>query len=213
MGILLLFESGLPASNLWTRLSTDFALAYFTITLSLNVILTLLIVVRLLIHRRRVRKHLGPEHATHYTSIASMLIESSALYSLFSLLFLVSFAVRSFAQNLFLPVLAEIQVSAAFAVFGSSFLAYICPEMISPLLIVIRVARGRGWSTNTAASAFTPTDIQFDHPSGTSLKTTDIGQLQESSDTVSAGFDGQASSSVFGSGIVRDGHKEKEVVF
>jgi succinate-acetate transporter protein len=111
MGILVLFETNLPASNLWTALSVKFTLSYFSLSLSLNVLLTFLIVIRLLLHRQRTRKHLGAKHATHYTSIAAMLVESSALYSAFSLIFIVSYARNSPVQNLFLPVLAEVQVN------------------------------------------------------------------------------------------------------
>lgn len=111
MGIMVLFEIQLPASNLWTALSAQFVLAYFTLSLSLNILLTLLIVLRLLIHRHRAREYLGATHATNYTSIVAMLVESSALYTAFSLIFIVSYVRKSAVQNLFLPVLGEIQVS------------------------------------------------------------------------------------------------------
>ena len=110
MGSLVLFETNLPASNLWTALSVKFTLSYFSLSLSLNLLLTLLIVLRLLVHRHRTQRHLGAKHATHYTSIAAMLVESSALYSTFSLIFIVSYVRTSPVQNLFLPVLAEVQV-------------------------------------------------------------------------------------------------------
>ena len=37
--------------------------------------------------------------------------------------------------------------------------------MVSPLLIVIRVALGRGWARNTAETAFSSAEFQAGHPS------------------------------------------------
>lgn len=113
-GILALVEVNLPLSNAWTALSRKFALAYFTLSLSLNAVLTLLITARLLMYRHRARVQLGVNHGTPYTSIAAMLVESSALYSTVSLIFIISYARNSPIQNLVLPILGQVQVSITF---------------------------------------------------------------------------------------------------
>ena len=64
--------------------------------------MTLAIVSRLLYLRKRVAAALGPSHAIPYTSIASMFIESGALYSSLGLIYIVSYGVGSNVQNLVL---------------------------------------------------------------------------------------------------------------
>lgn len=72
--------------------------------------MTLAIVIRLLIYRWHVSRSLGEGYGRQYTSIAAMLIESAFLYSLFSLLFLIPFAINNPIQNTFVQALGEVQV-------------------------------------------------------------------------------------------------------
>ncbi|EED80166.1 predicted protein, partial [Postia placenta Mad-698-R] len=71
-----------------------FTLAYFVMTLSLNIIVTLLIVGRLLFYRQRIMHALGAEDVSHYANVAGILIESASLYSAFAILFLVPFGLN-----------------------------------------------------------------------------------------------------------------------
>jgi len=98
-------------------------------TFSLNVIVTILIVGRLILFRRRVVKALGSEEGTLYMTIASMLIESATLYSIVCLLLLVSFPFRSPVQNLNYQSICQVQI-------------------VSTFLIIFRVAQGKGWSSD-----------------------------------------------------------------
>ncbi|KZV78030.1 hypothetical protein EXIGLDRAFT_692990 [Exidia glandulosa HHB12029] len=63
-----------------------------------------------------------------------MLVESAALYSAFSLIFIVAYGRNSPVQNLFLPPLAQIQC-------------------IAPLLILLRVAYGRAYNGSMSTAA------------------------------------------------------------
>lgn len=72
--------------------------------------MTLAIVCRLLVFRWRVSSTLGSGYGRQYTSIAAMLIESAFLYSSFSLLFLIPFALGNPIQNTFVQMLGEVQV-------------------------------------------------------------------------------------------------------
>jgi len=45
-----------------------------------------------------------------YRTIVTMLIESSALYAITSLLFVGPYAANDYASDIFLPILAEVQV-------------------------------------------------------------------------------------------------------
>lgn len=84
---------------------------YLSLTLFLNIVVTSMIVFRLLQHRRKARKSLGSCHGTLYTSVATMVVESAALYSVFLLVFLIFFAIDHPLQFLFLQILGEIQVN------------------------------------------------------------------------------------------------------
>ena len=91
-------------------------LAFYSISLSLNIILTLMIVIRLVLHGRNtfaVTTSGSPTGLGNlYKTIATMLIESCALFAVSSLLLIVPWAVGSPSTFLFSPIFAEIQVRA-----------------------------------------------------------------------------------------------------
>ena len=89
-----------------------FLLPHFAVSVSLNVLLTLMIVVRLVLHTRNIRAITGPQAGIIrlYKTIAAMLIESSALYSVNSLLLIGLWAARSGASGIFLPAFSQTQV-------------------------------------------------------------------------------------------------------
>jgi len=68
-----------------------------------------------------------------YQAVGKMLIESSALFTVNSLLFIVSRAAKSWATGIFLPVLAETQV-------------------IAPFLIILGVAKQRELTSEVTVS-------------------------------------------------------------
>ena len=94
--------------------NTSFGLSYFSISLSLNILLTLMIVVRLILHGRNVRAATGSPAGISglYKTIATMLIESSALFAVISLLYIATGGANSPINDLFSPILAEVQVRA-----------------------------------------------------------------------------------------------------
>jgi hypothetical protein len=84
-------------------------------SLALNVILTILIVGRLMLFRYRIRKMMCSNvNGSQYISVAAMLVESAAMYSSFSIAFLVPFGLNSPLAELFLQALGQVQVSACF---------------------------------------------------------------------------------------------------
>ena len=99
--------------------AVNFNTSYLSISLSLNVTLTLMIVVRLIRHIRNLRKATGALdgssglHAATAT-VVTMLIESYALYAVATLLYLVPWAVNSSAFFLFPGVLGAAQVRVVF---------------------------------------------------------------------------------------------------
>ena len=107
MGILYAYQNAQVTPDVWS------ALPYFSISLSLNILLTLMIVVRLILHARNTRNALGITGIGGLCkAIATMLVESCALYALSSLLVIVPLGVGNSVVNLFLAMLPEVQVRA-----------------------------------------------------------------------------------------------------
>ncbi|KAL0955957.1 hypothetical protein HGRIS_002139 [Hohenbuehelia grisea] len=109
----------------------NWTLPYFTLSLSVNIFITIAIVVRLLIHRHRITSAFGWRHGAHYTSIATMIVESATISSSFYLLFLIPYVATPTSASLsfvFLPSMGQVQI-------------------IATLLIMYRVASGNSWDT------------------------------------------------------------------
>lgn len=85
---------------------------YISISIILNILLTLMIVVRLVLHIKNIRGAMSslvrPDRL--YKIIITILVESSSLNAIGFLSFIGSWAVRSPVQNAFIHGLAEIQV-------------------------------------------------------------------------------------------------------
>jgi len=109
-------------------LSENLILAYYGLSFGLNVLCTLLIAVRLYYHKVQLERIFGATTGSPYTSIATLLIESAALYATWSLLYLILCVLHSPAQILVLGTMCQIQV-------------------IAPLLIILWSARGKTWNS------------------------------------------------------------------
>ncbi|KAK1222835.1 hypothetical protein PQX77_014257 [Marasmius sp. AFHP31] len=133
MGTLYLYQLSQPSANLFTGQAIDFGLPYFVLSTSLNVLLTILLCSRLIFHQRRITKTLMRPQVP-YMSIVAMLVESSAIYAVCSVIFIGTYGAGNIASSIFLPVLAQAQI-------------------ISPLLIISRVARRKAWTSENTISA------------------------------------------------------------
>jgi hypothetical protein len=71
-----------------------------------------MIVIRLILHSRNMRKAVGTTDGANglYKTIVTMLVESSALYTIGFLLYIASWGAQSFLVNAFSPLCAETQV-------------------------------------------------------------------------------------------------------
>ena len=111
MGIMFIYcEASQPIYP--NNLAFSFNFPYFAISLSLNVLLTLMIVIRLVLRGRRIRNSTGALAATTglCKAVITMLIESFALYAVNFLLFIVPWAASSTVSGIFFPILADVQV-------------------------------------------------------------------------------------------------------
>ena len=88
---------------------------YFSISLALNIILTLVIVARLILHSRNLREATGAPATTGrlYNTIITMLIESCALYAVALLLYIGSYWADAAVVATFWSILTEAQVRFA----------------------------------------------------------------------------------------------------
>lgn len=97
-----------------TVTAIDLTVSYYSISLSLVVLLVLMIVIRLAVHVRNVQKATGASDGsgvhTAAATVVSMLIESYALYAITLLLYIVSWADNSWVAALFNGACAVIQV-------------------------------------------------------------------------------------------------------
>ena len=107
-GIILIHRSAEVIGSYWP------ALTYLSISVSLNVLLTLMIIIRLVLHTRNTRTALGMTGLGGLSkSIVTMLVESCALYSASSLLVLGPMSADyNPISNFFIPVLPATQVRA-----------------------------------------------------------------------------------------------------
>ena len=117
-----IYKVSQPNNDILSPVLVEFGLSYLSISLSLNILLTFMIVIRLVLHSRNIRTTMGAPSgvAGLYKAIVVMLIESSAIYAASSLLYLGPLSSGNNIAHMFLPILAEIQVRAFFpGTFGS----------------------------------------------------------------------------------------------
>ncbi|KAF4615834.1 hypothetical protein D9613_012372 [Agrocybe pediades] len=144
MSVLRTIAASRPASSLFAQNAVRFGLPYWALSLSLNMLVTLLIVTRLWLARRQVAMFAEPEQLTIYTGVAAMVIESALPYAVVSLILVILYGKGNTAELLFIPLLPHIQ-------------------SIAPQLIIIRVRRGLGWSKGTLQGSSPMSEIKFSH--------------------------------------------------
>ncbi|KAJ2925020.1 hypothetical protein H1R20_g12085, partial [Candolleomyces eurysporus] len=132
-----------PMGSLWAERAVLYGLPYFCLSMSVNMLVTAIIITRLLLARRSIQSVMGKDHGKEYTGVAAMLIESALPPALVSAVLIALYAQANTAQILFFPLLPQVQAMA-------------------PQLIFIRVMRGRGWSKDTMSRrGQTVTEVEF----------------------------------------------------
>ncbi|KAF8803684.1 hypothetical protein BYT27DRAFT_7340507 [Phlegmacium glaucopus] len=124
--------SGLPNGNFFGGRAVKVAVSYYVITICLNIILTALICGRLIRVSKSVSSILGEQTGKVYTGAAVILVESAALYSASGIMYLVPYALELPIADLFGQLWTKMSV-------------------ISPLLIILRVSKGRDWTSDAVS--------------------------------------------------------------
>ncbi|KAI0797695.1 hypothetical protein C8Q75DRAFT_801621 [Abortiporus biennis] len=135
MAILNLFESAAPTSSFFAKNAVNFGVPYSSLTVAVNVVVTVFICYRLFVMRRWMQSF-GMDETDVYTGIAAMMIESAAPVTICGIMYIVTYA-------------KNIPSAIAFAiVYGSA-------TVFSPQLIIFRTALGKAWSTDVTAKIST----------------------------------------------------------
>ncbi|KAF8899330.1 hypothetical protein BD779DRAFT_77070 [Infundibulicybe gibba] len=125
-----------PTSRLALLGAHNFAWAttYYTLRFGTGIIVTILILIRLIAHKRHTQAILsGNAHGKEYTSIITMIIESSAVYSVIGTACLITYGIGSPLSLLF--------ANAATAA-----------QQTNECLIIVRLAQGQAWEEDTVTS-------------------------------------------------------------
>ena len=115
MGIAIIYyQASQPLSTIQNSAIPDFGYLYSSISFSLNALLTLMIIARLILHSKNIRNAMGTAAGALrlHKAIITMLVESAALCAVTFLIFIGTWASRNPAQFIFLPALAQVQVRA-----------------------------------------------------------------------------------------------------
>ncbi|KAL0071713.1 hypothetical protein AAF712_000635 [Marasmius tenuissimus] len=141
MSLLLVYESAQPGANFFKGHVVDFGVPYTALTISMNIIVTLLICGRLVAVKNKIQHTLGPHHARMYTSVIAIMVESAAPFTILGIIYVITYARHS-------------PTSIAFVQVWGDFCA------LSPQLIILRVAMGHAWSKDTSEQ-LTSTHMTF----------------------------------------------------
>lgn len=87
-------------------------LPYFILSFTLNTLISLLIIIRILFQRRLVKNTIGVDHSKPYISVVAMITESALLYAIVYLMFIIPYVLNNPADN-FLNLMGEVQVRNA----------------------------------------------------------------------------------------------------
>ena len=107
MGVMFVYQDARSpvTTNYWS------AIPYISISISLDFLLTFMIAVRLIVYVRNTRTAMGIAGIGGLCkAIVTMLVESSVIYAVTSLLFLVPWTTGNPTANIFLPILGHAQV-------------------------------------------------------------------------------------------------------
>ena len=110
LGVLWTYQSSQPGLSLYSQLPLDIGTAYYVTSLGVNVLLTILIILRLLLHRRAVLKILPADYTKHYLSVTTIVVESVMFYSIFALLFIITYAIDNPVNQVFMYMGSACQV-------------------------------------------------------------------------------------------------------
>jgi hypothetical protein len=108
---LVYYQATQPTCTIWRSSTITIGVPY-SISVSLDILITLMIITRLVLLGREIQQAMNApfKFSGMYTAIVTVLSESSALYGVTFLLFITTWAVDNPVEYYFFPILAEVQV-------------------------------------------------------------------------------------------------------
>jgi hypothetical protein len=161
------YQSNRSGLYIYDQLSINIGTAYVATTLSINLLVTSLIITRLLLYRKEVSKTLPAYHTKQYLSVAAIVVESALLYSIFSLAFIITYALHNPMNRVFVYMGSACQVRKP-SVTSTECNCCCVLQQIAGYMIVLRVAQGRAWTSNTLTLGTVSANIRFNPPVSTS---------------------------------------------
>jgi len=143
IGVIWILQACQPGLSIYSKIPLAFGIAYYSLSVGINVILTILVTARLLLYRHRFKNASASaaDPVKFYTSLLTIFVESAALYSTFAICYLVSYGINNPINQIFLSFTTAAQ-------------------QISASLIVYRLALGTAWQKDTIQKNIVTT-IQF----------------------------------------------------
>ena len=111
LAVIQVVVSGEPNGNFFGIETIKIGVSYYAISISMNIVLTVLICVRLLRASKQITSILDREAGTAYTSAATILVESAAFYSASGIMFLIPYAMQLQVGILFGQIWTKMSVS------------------------------------------------------------------------------------------------------
>lgn len=136
MSIPLLIITVNPDSEKWMQKYGDYKIIYFSLSTSLNVMLTTLLAVRLWMLRSKVEQVLGKLQSAYYTSCCTTVVESGAILTVWEVVHLGLLVRRVPAAEVFQQPIIYINA-------------------ITRMLIILRMAQNRAWCRDTVTASAT----------------------------------------------------------
>ncbi len=163
-GLLQLVETGRPRGNYFFGVAKKLGVAYTTMVISNEVILTALICARIIHIRRWYDTKAGWRS---HTGAVSIVVESALPCTLFGLAYLLTFALATDYSVFFLSIYTPFTVSTCipFLRRGVPLIGWFIGcrhiQCISPQMIILRVISGHAWSLTTTETILSSAPIDF----------------------------------------------------
>ena len=141
-------------SGILRKATFSFNYLCYPISLSLTLLLTLMIIVRLVLHSRNMRDAMGSgvNGSKLYKAIATMIVESYALYAVSFIVVIALMDAKSYMELIFDPILAGAQVRFFLRFHDAGILPRWKSQVIASYLVILRVANRRAFTSDTVAS-------------------------------------------------------------
>ncbi|KAG2114535.1 hypothetical protein DEU56DRAFT_985143 [Suillus clintonianus] len=133
MSVMMVIESAVPMSNIWQGLAARFGISWVALTVGFNIIVTGLITFRLLSIHHRVQSILSNEQKSVYTGAVAILAESALPFTVLGIVYIATY-------------IKGIPSATAVGIVWGTF------AVLTPQLIILRVASGVAWSKDTESS-------------------------------------------------------------